>query len=111
MYAVCYMGRSTRMTEIVTKAALVEFVHAKNTSLTKRLAGKITDDVFIGMCRALKMGKGIQIKGLGTFKVVHRAGREYVSLQTRVKKRIGARKTIKFTPSIKLKNSLNGSGE
>lgn len=68
----------------VTKADLVDIV-AQGTGLTKLETEAVIEGFFNSVIETLKKGKGIEIRGFGTFKVKKKAGREARNPKTGVK--------------------------
>lgn len=58
----------------MTKADLVDMV-AAGTGLTKLETEAVIEGFFTSVIESLKQGKGIEIRGFGTFKVKKKAGR------------------------------------
>lgn len=58
----------------MTKADLVDMV-ATGTGLTKLETEAVIEGFFTSVIESLKQGKGIEIRGFGTFKVKKKAGR------------------------------------
>ena len=59
----------------MTKADLVDQV-AKNNSFTKKEAEVVVETVLETIKEALKDGKGVELRGFGSFRLRERAGRQ-----------------------------------
>lgn len=86
-----------------TKKILIEkAVYA--TKLNEANCKGVIDSAVQTIVNTLKRGESITINGLGTFKVVERAGRTYRNPATGESITVSAHKAVKFTPCLALKN-------
>lgn len=90
----------------MTKAELVEKIHAKAALPTKALAESALDAVVSSLREALVAGESVTFTGFGSFKVVERAARKGRNPRTGNEISIPASKVAKFTPGKLLKDSL-----
>lgn len=89
----------------MNKAELVEAVQ-KTLSSSKADAERAVSAVIEGIGSGLKKGKGVQLVGFGTFKVVNRKARMGVNPKTGQPIKIKASKTVKFSVGKDLKGKL-----
>ena len=99
----------------MTKAELVEKIHAKAGLPTKAKAEEALDAVVAALREALASGESVTFTGFGSFKVVERAARKGRNPRTGKEITIPASKVAKFTPGKGLRTpsssiSLSGSG-
>lgn len=90
----------------MTKAELVEKIHAKAGLPTKALAESALDAVVSSLREALVAGESVTFTGFGSFKIVERAARKGRNPRTGNEISIPASKVAKFTPGKLLKDSL-----
>lgn len=89
----------------MTKAELVEKIHAKAGLPTKAKAEEALDAVVASLREALAAGESVTFTGFGSFKVVARAARKGRNPRTGKEITIPASKVAKFTPGKGLKDS------
>lgn len=92
----------------MTKAELVEKIHAKACLSTKAQAEDALDAVITSLREALASGQSVTFTGFGSFKVMERAARKGRNPRTGDELLIPAGKVAKFTPGKMLKDSING---
>ena len=81
----------------MTKAELVDEI-ARKASLTRKHSEVIVDAVFSSIIEALQTGDKIELRGFGSFRVRHRAGRTGRNPKTGKEVEIPPGKTIRFKP-------------
>lgn len=89
----------------MTKADLIDAVHAKADGLSKKAVGELVDATFDALADAVKSGR-FSYPGFGTFTVKENAAREGRNPQTGKAIKIAASKTVRFKPAPKFKDSL-----
>ena len=89
----------------MTKADLVDEI-AQITGLTKKDVAQTVDEFLEGVCRALVMGKHIEIRGFGTFKVKERKPRIARNPRTGDQVPVPERKVPVFKVSKELKDKV-----
>ena len=89
----------------MTKAELVEKIHAKAGLPTKAKAEEALDAV-AALREALASGESVTFTGFGSFKVVERAARKGRNPRTGKEITIPASKVAKFTPGKGLKDAI-----
>ena len=93
----------------MTKAELVEKIHAKAGLPTKAKAEEALDAVVAALREALASGESVTFTGFGSFKVVERAARKgrnprtgkeitIAALAHRIQEVIGYKGEVRFTP-------------
>ena len=90
----------------MTKAELVEKIHAKAGLPTKAKAEEALDAVVASLREALASGESVTFTGFGSFKVTARAARKGRNPRTGKEINIPAGKAVKFTPGKALKESV-----
>ena len=91
----------------MNKAELIEAVQQNlGEETSKRAAGEAVDAVLEALRAGIKSNKPVQLIGFGTFKVAKRAARTGRNPKTGEPMKIKASKTVRFTPSSALKESL-----
>ena len=90
----------------MTKAELVEKIHAKAGLPTKAKAEEALDAVVASLREALASGESVTFTGFGSFKVVERAARKGRNPRTGKEITIPASKVAKFTPGKGLKDAI-----
>ena len=90
----------------MTKAELVEKIHAKAGLPTKAKAEEALDAVVASLREALASGESVTFTGFGSFKVVERAARKGRNPRTGKEITIPASKVAKFTPGQGLKDAI-----
>ena len=91
----------------MTKAELVEKIHAKAGLPTKAKAEEALDAVVASLREALASGESVTFTGFCSFKVVERAARKGRNPRTGAEIKIKAAKVPKFRPGKALKDALN----
>lgn len=90
----------------MTKAELVEKIHAKAGLSTKAQAEVALDAVIVCLRVALAQGESVSFTGFGSFKVMQRAARKGRNPRTGKEILIPASKVAKFTPGKTLKDAI-----
>ena len=90
----------------MTKAELVQKIHAKAGLTTKVQAEAALEAVLSTLTEALKSGETVTFTGFGSFKVTKRAARKGRNPRTGKEISIPASKAVKFTPGKVLKESV-----
>jgi len=90
----------------MTKAELVDTIHAKAGLPTKTQTEQAFDAVIAALKEALAAGESVSFAGFGSFKVVHRAARKGRNPRTGKDITIPASKVAKFTPGKLLKEAV-----
>ena len=90
----------------MTKAELVDKIHAKASLPTKAQTEHALDAVISALKDALTAGDSVNFTGFGSFKVVHRAARKGRNPRTGKDIAIPASKVAKFTPGKLLKEAV-----
>jgi integration host factor beta subunit len=89
----------------MTKADLVDEI-AERTGLTKKDVAETVDEFLDAVCRALAVGKHIEIRGFGTFKVKDRRSRMARNPRTGDAVEVPPRKVPVFKVSKELKDRV-----
>ncbi len=87
----------------MTKAELVQQIHAKSGLPTKAQAEAALDALIDTLTDAMKSGDAVTFTGFGSFKVTERAARKGRNPRTGKEIDIPAGKAVKFTPGKALK--------
>ena len=90
----------------MTKAELVQKMHAKAGLATKVQTEAALDALVDVLSSAMKKGEHVSLTGFGSFKVVERAARKGRNPRTGKEISIKASKAVKFTPAKALKESV-----
>ena len=90
----------------MTKAELVEKIHAKAGLATKAQAESALDATIAVLADAMAAGESVTFTGFGSFKVVERAARKGRNPRTGKEITIPASKVAKFTPGKGLKDAI-----
>jgi len=90
----------------MTKAELVDKIHAKAALPTKAQTEQALDAVIATLKEALAAGEAVNFTGFGSFKVAHRAARKGRNPRTGKDITIPAGKVAKFTPGKVLKEAV-----
>lgn len=85
--------------ETLKKLDVVEELMKRYPDLTKEGAGIVLDTVLLQMVEALRNGRGIAFRGLGTFTVLETKSRPVNNVYTGEAMIMPAGKRIKFKPS------------
>lgn len=91
----------------MTKAELVEKIHAKAGLSSRAKAEEALDAVISCLRDALVAGETVALTNFGSFKVNTRAARKGHNPRTREEIDIPASKVVKFTPGKPLKDAIN----
>ena len=91
----------------MTKAELVQKIHAKAGLATKAQTEAALDATIAALTNALKSGGTVTFTGFGSFKVTNRAARKGRNPRTGKEITIPASKAVKFTPGKMLKEAVN----
>ena len=94
--------------DAVTKADIVNQI-ADATGLTKTDTSVVVEGFLASLIAAMQQGEHIEIRGFGTFKIVHRAPRTGRNPKTGEVVKIPSRATPVFKPSRELRNSIEVS--
>lgn len=90
----------------MNKAELIESVQSNlGGDTSKRAAGDALEAVLSAIAKGVKSGQ-VQIIGFGTFRLAKREARMGRNPKTKEPIKIPASKTVRFTPSAALKDSL-----
>ena len=92
----------------VTKADLIDQVHANNPNMTKLQAREAVETILSIIKNNLENGHGVLLSGFGKFNVKSKSARKGRNPQTGESLTLGARKVVTFKPSGKLKKKVNG---
>ncbi len=90
----------------MTKAELVEKIHAKSGLSTKAQTENVLDAIIVTLKDALVQGESVTFTGFGSFKIVERAARKGRNPRTGKEISIPAGKVAKFVPGKLLKDSI-----
>lgn len=90
----------------MTKADLVEKIHAKSGLPTKAKSEAALDATIDALTECLASGDSITLTGFGSFKVTDRAPRKGRNPRTGKEINIAACKVVKFTPGKNLKEAV-----
>jgi DNA-binding protein HU-beta len=94
------------MEQAMTKAELVQAIHAKSGLSTKAQAESALDALLSTLTATLKAGDTVTFTGFGSFKVIKRAARKGRNPRTGKEINIPAGKAVKFTPGKALKEAV-----
>ena len=85
-----------------------EFVKelSKNTDMTQSQSTKVIDEISRIISKVLQTGEDINLKGLGSFKIVERKARKGRNPKTGEEIKIPKKSVVKFTPYKDLKESV-----
>ena len=81
----------------MTKAELVQKIHAKAGLPTKAQAEAALDALVATLTEAMKAGDSVTFTGFGSFKVIERAARKGRNPRTGMEINIPAGRAVKFT--------------
>ena len=90
----------------MTKAELVDEI-AQKASLTRKHSEVIVDAVFSSIVEALQGGDKIELRGFGSFRVRHRAGRTGRNPKTGEGVIVPPKKVPYFKPGKELRELIN----
>ena len=91
----------------MTKADIVDKIHAKIGTGTKAAAEQFLDAAISVLSESIAKGEQISFTGFGSFKVVERSERKGRNPRTGEECVIPASKVVKFTPGKALKEAVN----
>jgi integration host factor subunit alpha len=94
------------MSETVTKAMLLDRIHAR-VGLTKREAGTLVDSVFDTICESLEDTDKVKISGFGNWEVREKGERPGRNPRTLQAITISSRRVVTFKASQVFKAALN----
>jgi integration host factor subunit alpha len=94
------------MSDTLTKAKLVEHLHAR-VGVSKKEASEIVEEVFSIMRNALSSGEKVKISGFGNFLIRDKSARRGRNPQTNEEIIIARRRVLTFKPSQVLRTVLN----
>ncbi len=80
---------------------------AEEHELTRSFARELVESMFQAITDAAQKGEEVSLFGFGKFKVAERAARKGRNPRTGETVKIAASKSLKFTPALSLKSSLN----
>ena len=92
----------------ITKANLINQVHASNPEMTKNEARTAVKTVLSIMKSSLENGENVLLSGFGKFNVNDKSARKGRNPQTGESLMLDARKVVTFRPSGKLREKVNG---
>lgn len=90
----------------MTKADLVDKIHAKSGLSTKAATESFLDAALTVLSETLAKGELVSFTGFGSFKVVERAERKGRNPRTNEDCIIPASRVVKFTPGKLLKDAV-----
>ncbi|MDR3176358.1 MAG: HU family DNA-binding protein [Desulfovibrio sp.] len=90
----------------MTKAELVQKIHARSGLATKTQAESALDALVAVLTEAMKAGDQVSFTGFGSFKVAKRAARKGRNPRTGKEISIPAGKAVKFTAGKALKEAV-----
>lgn len=90
----------------MTKAELVQKIHAKSGLTTKAQAEAALDALVDILTSAMKDRDSVTLTGFGSFKVTERAARKGRNPRTGMEINIPAGLAVKFTPGKALKDTV-----
>ena len=93
--------------EILTKNDLIKLLRNRY-GLTYAVSKKFVDSIFLNILDSLARGETVKISSFGTFQLKFRASQEILDVITREERTVGAHYKVKFIPSKKLKEKING---
>lgn len=91
----------------MTKAELIEKIHAKSGLPTKAKTEATLDATIAAITESLAAGESITLTGFGSFKVTKRAARKGRNPRTGQEINIPPSSVVKFTPGKNLKEAVN----
>ena len=92
----------------ITKADLINQVHASNPKLTKAQAHEAIETILKIMKASLENGEDVLLSGFGKFNVKAKSARKGRNPQTGEALMLDARKVVTFKPSGILRKKVNG---
>lgn len=91
----------------MTKSGLIEKVSESIKDLTRKQTEIIVDTVFDGMKEALSMGKKVEIRGFGNFRLKKRKPRKARNPKTGEGVEVPPKSVVHFKAGKELRESLN----
>ena len=91
----------------ITKADLINQVHATHSKLTKVQAREAVETILRTMKSSLESGEDVLLSGFGKFSVNDKTARKGRNPQTGESLMLNARRVITFKPSGKLRENVN----
>jgi len=91
----------------LTKADLIEQVHASNSRMNKNQAREAVETFLRIIKSSLEGGEDVLLSGFGKFSVKEKAARKGRNPQTGASAMIEARKVVTFKPAGKLRSRIN----
>lgn len=91
----------------ITKAALIDQVHASNPKFTKAQTRKAVETILSTMKSSLENGDDVLLTGFGKLSLKDKAARRGRNPQTGKAMILDARKVVTFRPSGKLRKLVN----
>ena len=92
----------------LTKAGLIDQVHATNPRMTKIQAREAVETILRIIKSSLKNGDNVLLSGFGKFNVKAKSARKGRNPQTGEAVLLEARKVVTFKPSGLLREKVNG---
>jgi integration host factor subunit alpha len=92
----------------LTKANLTNQIHESNPNLTKIKAREAVETILKIMKTNLENGDGVLLSGFGKFNVKDKSARKGRNPNTGETMMLGAKRVVKFKPSGKLRQKVNG---
>ena len=92
----------------LTKANLTNQIHESNPNLTKIKAREAVETMLKIMKTNLENGDGVLLSGFGKFNVKDKSARKGRNPNTGEPMMLGAKRVVKFKPSRKLRQKVNG---
>lgn len=103
------MGEETRVTTTLdglTKAELVEEV-SRSAQVTKKQAEEIVQTVFETIVDSLRLGRKVELRGFGSFRIRSRGARIGRNPKTGHRVEVPPKRVPYFKPGKELKEQLN----
>ena len=92
----------------LTKANLINQIHASNPKLTKAQASEAVETILRIIKSSLENGDDVLLSGFGKFSVNDKSARKGRNPQTGQSLMLDARRVVTFKPSGKLREKVNG---
>jgi len=92
----------------VTKADLVNKVHAANQELTKTKAHEAMETILEIIKSNLENGEDVLLSGFGKFNVMNKSSRRGRNPKTGETMILDARRVVTFKPSARFRQKVNG---
>ena len=91
----------------VTKASLIEKVHATNPNMTRIQARETVESILNVIKGSLENGDGVLLSGFGKFEVKSKSARQGRNPQTGESLTLAPRKVVTFKVSGKVRRKIN----